>query len=271
MTADMMKCYMMRMYEVKPDCRDMWKMYFPQCKMMWEKHGAKCMGQWQVCLGGSSMFMMMMEFPNTMAAMKCQTDIRMDPEHSHMISMCYKCVDKITCPIMKCMPMMPMCMPNEKSNMIMMRFTLRTMPCMAMKECQMFCEKFCERFCKPCGMKMIGCFVPCYTMTCNAVYMMMEMPMENTNACMTKMDEFCTMMCTDAGWCETMMPFYNCCSGYSMKMMNSTMCGMNPMMCGMGGMMKDTTMMPGMKDTTMGGMKDPMMCGMGGMKDNTCM
>jgi len=222
----MMKCYMMRMYEVKPECRDMWRKEFPKCKMMWEKHGAMCMGQWQVCLGGSCMFMMMMEFPNTMAAMKCQMSIRTDPDHCHMCTMCYNCVDKITCPIMKCMPMMPMCMPAAKSCMVMMRFTLKTMPCMAMKDCQMFMEKFMERFCKPCGMKMMGCFVPCYTMTCNSIYMMMEMPEDKVMDCMTMMDQFSMMMCTDAAWCEQMMPFYQHCGGYSMKMMNPMMCCM---------------------------------------------
>jgi len=229
MTADMMKCYMMRMYEVKPDCRDMWRTEFNKCKMMWEKHGAKCMGQWQVVMGGSCNYMMMMEFPNTMAAMKCQMAIRCDPEHMHMCRMCYGCVDKITCPIMKCMPMMPMCMPDPKSNLVMMRFTLKTMPCMAMKDCKMFMERMMETICKPCGMKMVGCFVPCYTLTCNCVYMMMEMPMDNMMACMTKMDEFCMMMCMDTNWCESMMPFYQHCSGYSMKMMN-TCCDMTTCM-----------------------------------------
>jgi len=221
MNADMMKCYMMRMYEVKPECRDMWKMEMPKCKAMWEKHGAMCMGMWQVCLGGSCMYMMMMEFPNTMAAMKCQMGIREDKEHMHMCRMCYSCVDKITCPIMKCMPMMPMCKPSPKCNIMMMRFTLKTMPCMAMKDCKMFMDKFMDRFAMPCGMKMIGCFVPSYTMTCNSIYMMMEMPENNMMECMTKMDEYTMMCCTDASWCEQMMPWYNHCSGYSMKMMNS--------------------------------------------------
>jgi len=220
MQGDMMKCYMMRMYEVKPECRDMWRMEFPKCKMMWEKHGAKCMGMWQVCLGGSCMYMMMMEFPNMMTAMKCQMQVRCDPEHMHMCKMMYQCVDKITCPVMKCMPMCPMTMPNPKSNMMMMRFTMKTMPCIAMKECQMFMNMFMEQICKPCGMKMVGCFVPCMTMTCNTMYMMMEMPEDKMMDCMGKMEEFCCMMCCDQSWGEKMMPFYNHCSGYSMKMFN---------------------------------------------------
>jgi hypothetical protein len=234
MTADMMKCYMMRMYEVKPECRDMWRMEFPKCKMMWERHGAKCMGQWQVCLGGSCMFMMMMEFPNMATAMKCQMAIREDPMHKHMTNMMYKCVDKITCPLMKCMPMCQMQMPAPNSMICMMRFNLKTMPCMAMKDCQAMMTKMCEMICKPCGMKMVGCFVPCATMTCNSVYMMMEMPEDKMMDCMTKMEEFCMMMCADPAKCESiMMPFYNHCSGYSMKMMNPC-CGKDMMsnMCG---------------------------------------
>jgi len=231
MNADMMKCYMMRIYEIKPECRDMWKKSFTQCKMMWEKHGAKCMGQWQVCLGGSSTFMMMMEFPNTTAAMKCQMDIRMDAEHAHMISMCYKCVDKITCPMMKSCPITPVTMPDKKCNLVVMRFTMKSMPCMAMKETKMFLEKFMERFCSPCGMKMMGCFCPSYTMTCNSMYMIMMMPENNTMACLTKMDEFTMSMCMDAGWCEQMKPFYDCIGGYSMKMMNPCVTDETMMRC----------------------------------------
>jgi hypothetical protein len=61
--------------------------------------------------------------------------------------------------------------------------------------------------------------------------MMMEMPMDNMMACMAKMDEFCMAMSCDAGWCETMMPFYQHCSGYSMKMMNDCSMPMEKMEC----------------------------------------
>jgi len=221
MNAEMMKCYMMRIYEVKPDCRDLWKKSFAQCKAMWERHGAMCMGQWQVCLGGSCTFMMIMEFPNTAAALKCQMEIRMDPEHAHMISMCYKCVDKITCPLLKCCPITPqVTKPDMKSNLVVLRFTTKGTPCMVMKETKMFMEKFMERFCTPCGMKMVGCFCPSYTLTCNCIYVMLEMPESNTVSCLTKMDEFAMAMCMDAGYCESMKPFFDCIGGYSMKMMN---------------------------------------------------
>lgn len=227
MTADMMKCYLMRTYEVKPECRETWCRELPRYRSMWERHGAACIGQWQMCMGGSCTYMMMMEFPNSAAAMKCETEICKDPDYAQMCSMCcnYPNDRRITCPIMKRMPIAPMCMPGKNCNIAMMRYTLcpGMMPCMAMKDCQMFIERMMERFCKPCGMRMIGCFVPSCGMTCNCICIMMEMPQDKATACMTKMEEFSMACCMDAGWCDTMKPFYNHCSEYSMHMMNCCM------------------------------------------------